>query len=57
MIGGDEDDNRAACPDLQRAGEIHCGLCMPYEDRQPVWICRRPGLPVAPLWAEVKSFN
>ena len=57
VIGGDEDDNRAACPGLERAGEIRCGLCMPYENNRPVWICRRPGLPVEPLWAEVKSFN
>lgn len=54
VIGGDEEDNRAHCPSLEHAGEIRCGSCMPYEDRQPVYICRGidPG-----IWPAVKSYN
>ncbi|HEX9942445.1 MAG TPA: glycosyltransferase family 39 protein [Thermoanaerobaculia bacterium] len=57
IIGGDEDDNRAACVDLQRAGEIRCGHCMPYEDRNPVYICRGLKIPWRKLWPRVKSFG
>jgi hypothetical protein len=54
VIGGDEEDNRANCPSLERAGEIRCGYCMPYEDRQPVYLCR--GFDPS-LWPAVKSYN
>lgn len=54
VIGGDEDDNRRHCPRLERAGLIRCGLCMPYEDEQAVFICR--GFDTAD-WPAVKSYN
>lgn len=57
ILGGREDDHRAACADLRRAGEVRCGLCMPYEDRQPVYLCRRLRTPAAELWPRVKHFN
>jgi dolichyl-phosphate-mannose-protein mannosyltransferase len=57
IIGGDEEDNRAACIDLRQAGEIRCGHCMPYEDRDPVYLCRGLKMPWRELWPEVKSFG
>lgn len=40
VIGGAEDDDRRHCTSLERAGLTRCGLCMPCEDEQPVYICR-----------------
>jgi hypothetical protein len=54
VIGGAEDDNRRHCAGLERAGLIRCGLCMPYEDEQPVYICR--GFDPAD-WPAVKNYN
>ncbi|HEV8578368.1 MAG TPA: glycosyltransferase family 39 protein [Thermoanaerobaculia bacterium] len=57
VIGGDEEDNRAVCADLQRAGEIRCGRCMPYEDRDPVYVCRGLKMPVRELWPRVRHYE
>ncbi|HEY7214881.1 MAG TPA: glycosyltransferase family 39 protein [Thermoanaerobaculia bacterium] len=57
IIGGDEADNRGACVDLQKAGEIRCGHCMPYEDRQIVYVCRGLKMPVRELWPRVKHYE
>jgi hypothetical protein len=57
IVGGREDDHRAACAELERAGEVRCGLCMPYEDRQPVYLCRGLRAPAAELWPRVKHFG
>jgi hypothetical protein len=54
VLGGDEEDNRRACPRLERAGTTRCDHCMPYEDSLPVWICR--GVDVQRLWPELKEF-
>lgn len=57
IIGGDEADNRAVCVDLRRAGEIRCRYCMPYEDRNPVYVCRGLKISGRELWPRVKHFD
>lgn len=57
IIGGDEEDNRAVCVDLRRAGEIRCGHCMPYEDGRPVYVCRGLKMTWRELWPQVKGFG
>lgn len=57
IVGGEEEDNRAVCVDLRRAGEIHCGYCMPFEDRQTVYVCRGLKMPARELWPRVKHFE
>lgn len=54
VLGGDEEDNRRHCPGLERAGTVRCEHCMPYEDDNPVWICR--GADLRALWPEVKNY-
>jgi 4-amino-4-deoxy-L-arabinose transferase-like glycosyltransferase len=54
VLGGDEEDNRAACPRLERAGTVRCEHCMPYEDDLPVWLCR--GADLRRLWPRLKEF-
>jgi len=55
IVGGDEATYRRDCRSLERAGTIHCGLCMPYENDQPVWICR--GIDLATVWPRLKRFQ
>ena len=54
VLGGDEEDNRRACPRLERAGTTHCDHCMPYEDGLPVWICR--DVDVEATWPRLKEY-
>ena len=35
---------------------FHCDLCMPYEDDDPVWVCRRLTMPIDALWRKAKKF-
>lgn len=56
VLGGDEDDNRQVCRDLRKVGEVRCGHCMPYEDRNPVYLCRGFKKPFAEIWPEIKKY-
>lgn len=56
VLGGDEADNREVCGELAEAARIDCGHCMPYENHQPVYICRRLKMPPADLWPKVKRY-
>ena len=56
ILGGDEDDNRQVCRDLRKVGEVRCGHCMPYEDRNPVYVCRGFTKPFAEIWPAIKKY-
>jgi len=56
VLGGDEEDNREVCGELIEAARIDCGHCMPYENDQPVWICRGLKLPPGEIWPRLKEF-
>jgi len=56
VLGGDEEGNRRACPDLRRAGTVRCRYCMPYEDELPVWVCRNVTPPLSELWPRLKKY-
>lgn len=57
IIGGDPEDHRQAFKDVRQAGEIRCGLCMPYENNQPVWIARGLKAPIEQVWPMTKHFD
>jgi hypothetical protein len=57
IIGGDPEDHRQAFDDVRQAGEIHCGLCMPYENNQPVWIARGLKAPIEQVWPMTKHYD
>jgi len=42
---------------VERAATIECGLCMPYENHRPVWVCRDPKVSIAAFWAQVKHYD
>ncbi len=43
---------------VEAAGTIDCGLCMPYENHRPIWICHRLRRPLASeVWPEVRHFE
>lgn len=57
ILGGDPEDHRQAFEDVRQAGTIRCGLCMPYENDQPVWIARGLKAPIDQVWPMTKHYD
>jgi hypothetical protein len=57
IVGGEEADHDEVFWDVTRAATIECGRCMPYENRNPVWVCRGPRTPLTELWPRLKHFD
>lgn len=43
--------------DVERAGTIECGRCMPYENHLPIWVARHARISVPQLWFAAKNFD
>lgn len=57
IVGGRESDHRRSCGRLETAAVIDCGYCMPYENDQPVFVCRDLMRPIEEIWPQVKHFD
>lgn len=42
---------------VEQVGTITCAYCMPYENDRPIFVCRRPRVPLAQLWPRLKHFD
>ena len=56
ILGGRREDHDE-CGSLVQGGTVACGNCMPYENNQPVWICRDLKVSIEEAWQAAKSFN
>jgi 4-amino-4-deoxy-L-arabinose transferase-like glycosyltransferase len=56
ILGGDRDDHRE-CGSLEQAGTFTCTDCMPYENDQPIWVCRNLQVSIEDAWRAAKSYN
>jgi len=57
ILGGDPEDHRQVFRDVRQAGEIRCGLCMPYENNRPVWIARGLKAPLEEIWPGTRHYE
>lgn len=57
IVGGDEEDHREVFESVERGPVIDCGRCMPYENGQTVFICRRPHRSLDEIWPAVKHYD
>jgi hypothetical protein len=57
VVGGDEEGLSRAFETVELAATIDCGRCMPYENRQPVWVCRDILTPLEELWPRQRHFD
>jgi len=57
IVGGDREDHLQAFRDVQQAGEIRCGFCMPYENNQAVWVARGLKAPIEQIWPMTKHYD
>ncbi len=57
FIGGSQEDLLQYFDEVFEAGRTDCGYCMPYENDQPIFICRGIKGPISEFWLKVKSFG
>ena len=57
LMGGAPEDHERLFERVERAGEIECGDCMPYENHQPVYVVRGLKQPLTEVWPRVKHFD
>ena len=56
-IGGSREYLIEVFEEVEIAARTDCGYCMPYENNQPIWLCRRLRAPIEELWPELKHFD
>ncbi len=57
LILGGRREEHGECGSLVQGGTVACGNCMPYENSQPIWICRDLKVSIEEAWKGAKSFN
>jgi len=57
VVGGEREDLAGLFASVELAATIDCGLCMPYENGRPVWICRDFQGDFSEHWPRLKHFD
>jgi 4-amino-4-deoxy-L-arabinose transferase-like glycosyltransferase len=57
LIGNTKANLEKRFAQVELGAVIDCGLCMPYENGQSVWICRGINQPIGGIWPEQKHFD
>lgn len=55
-LGDDRGTLETIFESVERAATFDCDLCMPYEDDNPIWVCRRMKTDPRELWPRVKHY-
>jgi 4-amino-4-deoxy-L-arabinose transferase-like glycosyltransferase len=56
IVGGDAEDYGDHDSDVIEVARIDADYAMPYERNLPVFVCRRPKLPIRDVWPSVKQY-
>ncbi|MCJ7588796.1 MAG: glycosyltransferase family 39 protein, partial [Candidatus Aminicenantes bacterium] len=56
IVGGDAEDYGDHYSDVIEVARIDAGYAMLYERNLPVFVCRRPKLPIRDVWPRVKQY-
>jgi hypothetical protein len=57
VIGGERERLEELFASVELGATVQCDYCMPYENNQPIWICRELQVPIAELWPQVKHYD
>jgi len=57
LYGDSREEAESAFEDVTEIGRVHCPDCMPYEDDNPILLCRRPKWGVVELWPLTKEYQ
>jgi dolichyl-phosphate-mannose-protein mannosyltransferase len=56
-IGQSMDDVRKVYDDVEVGATLHHPYAMPYENRRPIYVCRKPRVPLAEAWPMTKHYD
>jgi hypothetical protein len=56
VIGDDRETLETIFESVTLGATFTCDLCMPYENDNPLWVCRRLKIPIEALWLKAKKF-
>jgi Dolichyl-phosphate-mannose-protein mannosyltransferase len=56
-VGGERERLEKEFDEVSLAATTDCGLCMPYENHRPIWICRGPKRSLVDLWPSLKHYD
>jgi len=57
VVGGDAEDHARNWDSVDRVTETDCGLCMPYENGNGVFVLRGRSHPVGEIWSTVRHYD
>jgi 4-amino-4-deoxy-L-arabinose transferase-like glycosyltransferase len=57
VVGGSAEDHLGVFERVERAGTTDCEYCMPYEDDQPIFVCRGLRIPLDEIWPRLKHYD
>jgi hypothetical protein len=56
VLGDDRETLETIFVSVELAATFSCELCMPYQDDNPIWVCRDMKLEPDALWRDVRKF-
>jgi hypothetical protein len=56
VLGSSLEELKAMFESVQQVGAVRCEYCMPYENGQPVYICRGLKRPLREVWPRLKHY-
>lgn len=56
VLGGTADEHRKWYEEVEQVAATECALCMPFENRRPVFVLRKPRRPLLEIWQASKMF-
>jgi len=56
VLGDDRETLETIFASVELAATFACGLCMPYQNDNPIWVCRGMKVESEPLWRSVRKF-
>jgi hypothetical protein len=57
IIVSDSFENDGLCAEARQAGTTDCTYCMPYEDDNPIFVCKGVRASADEVWPEVRHFE
>ncbi|MBI2953283.1 MAG: glycosyltransferase family 39 protein [Chloroflexi bacterium] len=57
FVGMRESDLRNMFDQVEEAARTECRYCMPYENRRPIYVARKPKVSPGAAWPQVKHFD
>ncbi len=57
IVGGPVELWRPHWAQLERVGELDCGLCLPARNGQAIYIAREPTAPIDEIWRALRRYD